>query len=64
VFCDPPYDQAARLAARLGELLPPALSENALIVTESDKRSPLELALPLVLERTYGDTRIAIHRGR
>jgi hypothetical protein len=33
-------------------------------VTESDKRAPLELALPLVDERTYGDTRIAIHRGR
>jgi hypothetical protein len=32
-------------------------------VTESDKRLPLELELPLVDERLYGDTRIAVHRG-
>ena len=36
----------------------------ALIVTESSKRNPLALDLPLTDERTYGDTRIAIHRGR
>ena len=35
-----------------------------MIVTESDKRDPLDLAFPLVRERAYGDTRIAIHRGR
>jgi len=35
----------------------------ALIVTESSKRNPLALDLPLIDERTYGDTRIAIHRG-
>jgi hypothetical protein len=32
-------------------------------VTESDKRTPLELPLPLVRERTYGDTRIAVHHA-
>jgi hypothetical protein len=32
-------------------------------VTESDKRAPLELTLPLELERIYGHTRIAIHHG-
>ncbi len=62
VFCDPPYDCAARLAEPLLERLPAALSQTARIVTESDKRSPLELSLPLVRERTYGDTRIAVHR--
>jgi hypothetical protein len=30
-------------------------------VTESDKRNPLELPFPLIVERSYGDTRIAIH---
>jgi hypothetical protein len=30
-------------------------------VTESDKRNPLVLPFPLRVERTYGDTRIAIH---
>jgi 16S rRNA (guanine966-N2)-methyltransferase len=61
VFCDPPYDSASRLAGPLAERLPALTSEHARIVTESDKRNPLELSFPLVTERTYGDTRIAIH---
>jgi 16S rRNA (guanine966-N2)-methyltransferase len=61
VFCDPPYDDAFRVATRLAEALPALLGENARIVTESDKRNPLVLPLPLVVERAYGDTRIAIH---
>jgi len=64
VFADPPYDLAARLAGPLAERVPAVLSDHARIVTESDKRAPLSLALPLVTERFYGDTRIAIHRGR
>ena len=64
VFADPPYSSASLTAGRLSELLPPLLSEASLTVTESDKRDPLLLTLPLVDERTYGDTRIAIHRGR
>jgi 16S rRNA (guanine966-N2)-methyltransferase len=64
VFCDPPYDSATASAGTLVELLPPVLTESALIVTESDKRSPLLLPFPLVRERTYGDTRLAVHRGR
>ena len=63
IFCDPPYDAAGRLAGPLAERLPAILSENARIVTESDKRSPLLLPQPLLRERTYGDTRIAVHRG-
>ena len=61
VFADPPYDSAPRLAGPLSAALPAVLNENALIVTESSKRTPLELTLPLARERTYGDTRIAIH---
>ena len=61
VFCDPPYDDAPRVAAPLSEALPAITGEDARIVTESDKRNPLILPLPLVVERTYGDTRIAIH---
>jgi 16S rRNA (guanine966-N2)-methyltransferase len=61
VFCDPPYDSASRLAGPLAERLPGLTAADARIVTESDKRSPLELPLPLLTERTYGDTRIAIH---
>ena len=63
VFVDPPYDSAGRLAGPLTERLPAALKEGALIVTESDKRTPLELGLPLESERIFGDTRVAMHRG-
>ena len=61
VFCDPPYDDGPGVAAALSEALPAMLEENARIVTESDKRKPLVLPLPLLVERAYGDTRIAIH---
>ena len=63
VFADPPYSSAPQLAGPLTERLPAVLAEEALIVTESDKRTPLELDLPLVTERDYGHTRIRIHRG-
>ena len=61
VFCDPPYDSASRLAGPLAERLPAVTTDGARIVTESDKRNPLELPFPLLTERVYGDTRIAIH---
>jgi 16S rRNA (guanine966-N2)-methyltransferase len=64
VFADPPYSSATRTAGRLNELLPPLITETSVTVTESDKRDPLLLDLPLIDERVYGDTRIAIHRGR
>ena len=62
VFADPPYSSAPSLGERLTELLPAVLSKNARIVTESDKRAPLQLGFPLEFERDYGDTRIRIHR--
>jgi 16S rRNA (guanine966-N2)-methyltransferase len=61
VFCDPPYDSVPRIAGPLAERLPALLANGARIVTESDKRMPLELPFTLLAERTYGDTRIAIH---
>jgi 16S rRNA (guanine966-N2)-methyltransferase len=64
VFCDPPYDDAPRAAAALADALTEIAGEDARIVTESDKRNPLLLPLPLLLERAYGDTRIAIHSAR
>jgi 16S rRNA (guanine966-N2)-methyltransferase len=61
LFCDPPYDDAPAIADALAEAVPALAAEEARIVTESDKRNPLLLPLPLAVERSYGDTRIAIH---
>ena len=63
VFLDAPYESACRLAAPLAERLPARLTTEARIVTESDKRRPLVMPFPLVRERVYGDTRIAVYRG-
>ena len=37
------------------------IGTGAAVVTESDRRAPLELELPLTDERRYGDTLIRIH---
>ena len=64
VFIDPPYRLATRLNRELAEGLPPVLAPGAVVVTESDRRRPLDLDLPLHDERRYGDTLIRIHGPR
>ena len=61
VFLDPPYRRAGELGRELSEGLAAVLAAGARVVTESDRRGPLELALPLADERRYGDTVIRIH---
>ena len=61
VFLDPPYRRAAELGRKLSEALPAVLAPGARVVSESDRRDALELDLPLVDERRYGDTVIRIH---
>jgi 16S rRNA (guanine966-N2)-methyltransferase len=61
VFLDPPYRQASRLGEQLSKALGPVLAPEARVVTESDRRAPLELAMPMLDERRYGDTLIRIH---
>ena len=61
VFLDPPYRQAPDLGPDLALALTPLLSPTARVVTESDRRAPLDLPLPLAHERRYGDTLIRIH---
>ena len=56
VLLDPPY------GTPLTGDLAPILAPGARVVTESDRRRPLELALPRIDERRYGDTLIRIHR--
>jgi 16S rRNA (guanine(966)-N(2))-methyltransferase RsmD len=61
VFADPPYRRASSLSAELTAGLVPVLAPAARIVTESDRRDPLDLELELLDERRYGDTLIRIH---
>jgi 16S rRNA (guanine966-N2)-methyltransferase len=62
VFLDPPYRHASGLGPELSTALLPVLAPDARVVTESDRRAPLELELPLLDERRYGDTLIRIHQ--
>ena len=63
VFLDPPYARAAELAPGLAAELPAALAPGATVVTESDRREPLEIGgtqLSLRSEHNYGDTLIRV----
>ena len=64
VFLDPPYQAAGDLGRALSAALPPVLAPGARVVTESDRRAVLQLELPLLDERRYGDTLIRIHDSR
>ena len=59
VFLDPPYRDAERLGRELA--LSDILAPDGRLVTESDRRSPLAIDLPVRFERRYGDTLIRIH---
>jgi 16S rRNA (guanine966-N2)-methyltransferase len=63
IFCDPPYRLADRLEGELDSLIPGRLAEAGRLICESAARHPLELSLPLLMERRYGDTLIRIHAG-
>ena len=64
VFLDPPYRLDAALADALPAALKAVLAPGATVVSESDRRAPLEIDLPLEDERRYGDTLIRIHGPR
>jgi 16S rRNA (guanine(966)-N(2))-methyltransferase RsmD len=64
VFLDPPYRLATELGPQLSAALPGVLAPDARVVAESDRRAVLELEMPLLKERTYGDTLIRIHAPR
>jgi 16S rRNA (guanine966-N2)-methyltransferase len=61
VFLDPPYRSAPELGRELSAALGPLLAAGGRVVSESDRRAPLALELPLTDERRYGDTLIRIH---
>lgn len=62
ILCDPPYRLAARLEPDLEKLLPARLAYGGRLVIETAAREPVRLALPLELERRYGDTLLSVWR--
>jgi 16S rRNA (guanine966-N2)-methyltransferase len=63
VLLDPPYRLAAELGRELSPLIAAILAPGGRVVSESDRRAPLDLDpdLPLTDERRYGDTLIRTH---
>jgi 16S rRNA (guanine966-N2)-methyltransferase len=63
VLLDPPYRLAAELGRELSPLIAEVLAAGGRVVSESDRRTPLDLAPDLTLtdERRYGDTLIRTH---
>lgn len=61
IFIDPPYEKAPQLVQALSASVPPLLATGGRVVLESDRRAPLELGLPPLRQRSYGDTLITIH---
>lgn len=63
VLCDPPYRLADRLAADLVQSIPKVLAPGGRVMVESSPERPLDLPLPVITERTYGDTMIRVFEG-
>ena len=63
VLCDPPYRLADRLAADLDPLIRGGLAKSGRVMIESSPDNPLQMNLPLLTERSYGDTLIRVYGG-
>ena len=62
IFLDPPYRDGPRLGRELSEPLTGVLAPGGLVISESDRRAPIDLPhLTLDDERRYGDTLIRLH---
>ena len=60
VLVDPPYEQWAKYAASLAELLPEVLEEDGVSVVETSAKVEPELPLDPVTSRRYGSARITV----
>jgi 16S rRNA (guanine966-N2)-methyltransferase len=61
VFCDPPYKLAPRFGSELDTHLPDRLRPGARVIVETSPKAPLELSLPLEVERRYGSALVRIY---
>lgn len=58
---DPPWAAVGEVGADLAGFLTPVLADRATVVCESGFKNPMEVDLPLVREKRYGDTLIRVH---
>jgi 16S rRNA (guanine966-N2)-methyltransferase len=61
VFVDPPYDMYPDLEPKLARYLPPILSDDAVVVVETDARVQPALPLEERTSRTYGSVRVTVY---
>ena len=61
VLCDPPYRLADRLTAELDPLVQGVLAKSGRAMIESSPDTPLQIELPMLTERTYGDTLVRVY---
>jgi 16S rRNA (guanine966-N2)-methyltransferase len=61
VLCDPPYRLADRLAGDLDPLIRRGLAAGGRVIVAAAARRPLELTLPLLRQRRYGDTLVRLY---
>lgn len=62
IFCDPPYTLAASEMQAIEPKLMNALAPTGRIVLEGPSSGPATLGFPVLFDRTYGRTRLTIHR--
>jgi 16S rRNA (guanine966-N2)-methyltransferase len=63
ILCDPPYRLADRLTAELDPLVQGVLAKSGRAMIESSPDNPLQIELPMLTERTYGDTLVRVYGG-
>ena len=61
VFVDPPYDMYSDLEPQLARYLPAVLSDDGMLVVETDARIAPSLPLEERTSRKYGQTRVTVY---
>ena len=64
VLVDPPYRMLSRFLPALAEHLPAVVSEDGIVVVESEAKEEPELPLRLRTSRRYGSVRVTLFEGR
>jgi len=61
VFIDPPWAQCGEVGPLVAPALEPLLRDGARVICESPAATPMEVDLPLLREKRYGDTLLRFH---